>query len=159
MSVILSTINQKAKCQWQSTIYIPNNIWTLTPLLIKYVSIYFSLGISLVAQQVKDLVLSLQWHRSLLWHGFNPWPRNFHMAQVGPKKNFLFLNFLEARGIINSQNHIITLSIQTVFSNNHCVHLSTFTLTTLHRISTGSTFPMYITTLHSPPIMNWSEAP
>ena len=39
-----------------------------------------------VAQQVKDLVLSLQWLRSLLWHGFNPWPGNFHMLQVQPKK-------------------------------------------------------------------------
>ena len=30
---------------------------------------------SLVAQQVKDLVLSLLWLRSLLWHKFNPCPR------------------------------------------------------------------------------------
>lgn len=22
---------------------------------------------------------------SLLWHGFYPWPRNFHTLQVGPK--------------------------------------------------------------------------
>ena len=26
----------------------------------------------------RDLVLSLQWARSLLWHGFDPWPGNFH---------------------------------------------------------------------------------
>ena len=26
-----------------------------------------------VAQWVKDPALSLQWLRSLLWHGFNPW--------------------------------------------------------------------------------------
>ena len=28
---------------------------------------------------VKNLALSL------LWHEFNPWPRNFHMLQVWPK--------------------------------------------------------------------------
>ena len=28
---------------------------------------------------VKDLALSL------LWHGLDPWPRNFHMQQVWPK--------------------------------------------------------------------------
>ena len=33
-----------------------------------------------MAQKIKDLVLSL------LWHGFNPWPRNFHMPQVWLKK-------------------------------------------------------------------------
>ena len=41
---------------------------------------------SLVAQKVKDLVVSLQQLRSLLWYGFNPWPGNFHMPQVWPKK-------------------------------------------------------------------------
>ena len=35
---------------------------------------------------VKDLALSLQQAGSLLWHGFNPWPRNFHMPQMRPKK-------------------------------------------------------------------------
>ena len=29
------------------------------------------------AQQVKDPVLSVPRLRSLLWHGFDPWPRNF----------------------------------------------------------------------------------
>ena len=38
--------------------------------------------ISLVAPWVKDPVLSVQWLKSLLWHGFNPWTRNFHMLQV-----------------------------------------------------------------------------
>ena len=32
---------------------------------------------SLMAQQVKDLALSLKQLRSLLWHGFNPWPGSF----------------------------------------------------------------------------------
>ena len=39
-----------------------------------------------VAQQVKDLVLSLQWLGSLLRHRINPWPRNLLMRQVQPKK-------------------------------------------------------------------------
>ena len=40
---------------------------------------------SLITQQVKDLVLLLQWLRLLLWHRFYPWPRNFHMPQVWTK--------------------------------------------------------------------------
>ena len=39
---------------------------------------------SFVAQWVKSLVLQLQWLRPLLWHGFCPWPGNFHMLQVWP---------------------------------------------------------------------------
>ena len=41
---------------------------------------------SLVVQQVKDLALSLQWLRSLLWHRLDPWLVNFHVQQVRPKK-------------------------------------------------------------------------
>ena len=37
-------------------------------------------------QQVKDLVLSLQWFRLLLWCGFDPWPRSFHMLMAWPKR-------------------------------------------------------------------------
>ena len=39
-----------------------------------------------MAQQVEDLVLSLQCLRLLLWHGFGPWPGNFCMLQVQLKK-------------------------------------------------------------------------
>ena len=39
-----------------------------------------------MAQGVRDLVLSLQWLESLLWHGFDSWPRNFHIPWVQPKK-------------------------------------------------------------------------
>ena len=35
-----------------------------------------------MAQGVKDPALSLQWSRSLLWCGFDPWSGNFHMLQV-----------------------------------------------------------------------------
>ena len=37
-------------------------------------------------QWIKDPALSLQRLRSLLWHGFDPWPRNLHMLWVQPKK-------------------------------------------------------------------------
>ena len=39
-----------------------------------------------MAPWVKDLVVSLQWLRSLLWCRFDPWPGNFHMLLVQPKK-------------------------------------------------------------------------
>ena len=39
-----------------------------------------------VAQWIKDPVLSLLWLGSPLWHGFSPWPLNFHMPWVQPKK-------------------------------------------------------------------------
>ena len=41
---------------------------------------------SLVAQQVKDPKLSLQWLKLLLCKGFDPWPRNLHMPWVQKKK-------------------------------------------------------------------------
>ena len=41
-------------------------------------------GSSLVAQWVKDPVLSLLWPESLLWCRFNPWPGNFNMLQAWP---------------------------------------------------------------------------
>ena len=52
-----------------------------------------------MAQQVKDLVLSLQQLGLLLWYRFDPWPGNFHMPQVQPKKKkrttplFFFFSF------------------------------------------------------------------
>ena len=40
----------------------------------------------MVSQWVKDLALSLLWLWLLLWFGFDPWPGNFHMPQMQPKK-------------------------------------------------------------------------
>ena len=40
---------------------------------------------SLVAQGIKDLVLSLLWLGYLLWRRFDPWPGNFFMLQGWPK--------------------------------------------------------------------------
>ena len=42
-------------------------------------------GSSLVAQWVRDLV-SLLWLGLLLWRRLDPWPWNFCMLQVRPKK-------------------------------------------------------------------------
>ena len=39
-----------------------------------------------MVQQVKDPALSLLWLASLLWRGFSPWPGNFHMLWVQPKR-------------------------------------------------------------------------
>ena len=38
-----------------------------------------------MAQQVKDLTLLQMRCRLQLWHGFDPWPRNFHMAKQKQK--------------------------------------------------------------------------
>ena len=45
-----------------------------------------SMWSSLVVQSAKDLVLLLQQPRLLLWHGFDPWPGNFHMPWARPGK-------------------------------------------------------------------------
>ena len=39
-----------------------------------------------MAQQIKDLPLSLLWFESLLQHGFYPWSRNFCMLWLWQKK-------------------------------------------------------------------------
>ena len=39
-----------------------------------------------MAQWLKDITLSLQWLRLLLWHEFHPWPGNFHMLWAWSKK-------------------------------------------------------------------------
>ena len=44
---------------------------------------------SLVVQWVKDLVLLVQQLRSLLWLGFNPLPRKFHMPWAQTKKKIV----------------------------------------------------------------------
>ena len=54
-----------------------------------------------VAQQVKDLALSLQWLGLLLWHGFDPWPVNFCMLQLWGKKK---VNILRQKEKLISQS-------------------------------------------------------
>lgn len=41
--------------------------------------------VSLVAQWVKALALSLQQLRVLLWRSFSPWPGNIYVPPVRPK--------------------------------------------------------------------------
>ena len=43
-------------------------------------------GEFLVVQWVNDPALPQLWLRLLLWCGFYPWPGNFHMLWVQPKK-------------------------------------------------------------------------
>ena len=43
-------------------------------------------GSSFVVQWVKDPMLSLQWLELMLWHVFDPWPRNIYMPWVWIKK-------------------------------------------------------------------------
>ena len=47
---------------------------------------FIELGISM-AQLVKELASSLQQLGLLLWYGFNPWPKNFHMPWKQQKTN------------------------------------------------------------------------
>ena len=39
-----------------------------------------------LAQWVEDHALPRRWHRSQMWLRFDPWPGNFHMPRVQPKK-------------------------------------------------------------------------
>ena len=55
-----------------------------------------------MAQQVKEPVLSLQQLRSLLWHGFNPWPSNFHMPEMQPKQNKLGISWIILNDILKN---------------------------------------------------------
>ena len=50
-----------------------------------------------MVQWVKDLVLSLWWLQSLLWHGFDPWPGNFHILRAWPKKSDIQFGKLRLR--------------------------------------------------------------
>ena len=45
-----------------------------------------------MAQQTKDPALSLQPLGLLLWCGFNPWPRNFHLLWCSKKKKKVLKN-------------------------------------------------------------------
>ena len=56
----------------------------------QFLKINLPLGVPIVAQWVKGLVLLQLWDRLLLWLGFSPWPRNFHMPQVWPKEFYTF---------------------------------------------------------------------
>ena len=72
---------------------------------------YFG-GSSLVAQQGKDPVLSLLWHR------FSPWPGNFCMVWVQPKKKKKKSNVFGFAYLI-LQPHSFFLLIETFIFSRH----------------------------------------
>ena len=43
-------------------------------------------------QWVKNLALLQLWCKSQLWLKFNPWPRNFHMLWMWPKKTICLIS-------------------------------------------------------------------
>lgn len=61
-----------------------------------------------MSQQVKDLTLSLLWLTSLLWHGFDPWPKNMQMQwkrhMERPKKKNVFLKEIKQQ-IVYAYGH------------------------------------------------------
>ena len=57
-----------------------------------------------MVQWVKDLALSLQLLGSLLWHGSDPRPENFHVPWVQPKQS-------------KKPEHILSITIRTPNSN------------------------------------------
>ena len=59
---------------------------------------------SLVAQQVKDLVLSLQWLGLLLWHGFDPWPENFYILWAQQKKKERDIPYIDGQLVFDSDS-------------------------------------------------------
>ena len=86
-----------------------------------------TLGSSLVAQQVKDLALSLLWLRSLLRHGLDPWPRSFCMPWVcGQKKIYPYpksccilksLSIMSLSGRVeDARSGIAPLLLQTLYN-------------------------------------------
>ena len=68
-----------------------------------------------MAQQIKDLELSLLWLGSLLWHWFNPWPWNFCMPQAQPKKKkphkIFFVGHLWCLAQSKNTFHIVALNL------------------------------------------------
>ena len=74
--VILIKKQNSIPCYFQKILLKQNNIESLK---IRDCS-------SFVAHEIKDLALSLQWLRSMLWCRFDSWPVNFHMLPMWQKK-------------------------------------------------------------------------
>ena len=82
------------------------------------------LGVPFVAQWVKDLVLPQLWCRSQLWLEFSPWPRNFHMLPVWPKKKRMF-SLLMVVLIVRVGSHSCDVLLIFLFSeySDKCIFL------------------------------------
>ena len=68
----------------------------------------------------KDSALSLQWLRSLLWHRFDPWPRNFHVPQTWPKYIYIYLSTPEVEATLEIAKKTVTR--QTGSQGANCPH-------------------------------------
>ena len=66
-----------------------------------------------MAQQVKDLVLSLLWLWLQLCRGLDPWPGNSYMLHCGKKKK---------KKVFNTPN-LWTIIISASFTLNHLEHM------------------------------------
>ena len=67
-----------------------------------------------MSQWVKDLALSLQQLKSLLWHQFNPLPRNFYMLWAQPKKEKKKVKYCHQ--MRSSTKQVLVIRISTVIS-------------------------------------------
>ena len=88
---------------------------------IKYIFVKKNGWSSQVAPQVKDLALSLHQLGSLLWCGFSPWPRDFHMLQAQPKINMRENKHLKRTGNRPAVGKITALQDAHVLSHRTCV--------------------------------------
>ena len=82
VTLMITLTETKEKRKLSSNLKQMRPLWKFDPSMV-FRSLFWS---SPVAARVMDLTLSLQQLGSLLWHGFNPWPRNFHMPWVWQKK-------------------------------------------------------------------------
>ena len=79
----------------------------------------------LLAQWVKDQALSLLWLRSVLWHWFDPWPRN-HMLRVWPKRKKMYFVFswcllsLLSPSVLTPPHHITQVLKLVILYHDHC---------------------------------------
>ena len=66
---------------------------------------------------VKDLVVSLQWLWSLLWHRFHPWPGNFRTLEARPKHIKRGSKSLKIRNMLIKLTEISCLTDQ-IYTNS-----------------------------------------
>ena len=71
-----------------------------------------------MAQWVKDLASSMPVVQVKLWLGFNPWPQNFCMPQVRPKKGQL----LPCGILYKDYNYSLPLYLLTFFRATHVAY-------------------------------------
>lgn len=74
----------------------PQPVWLFIKILFYFLANLVIIKLTrcfLMSQWVKNLVFVLQWLESLLWRGFSPWPRNFHMLGAWPKKANVYVAF------------------------------------------------------------------